>query len=86
MAQLEQLLHNSIILFIRKVTEDDEWQMVSSAYLSIVARVLILNQTTFIQVLQELNIPAPFETLLDVWIRKMPLIGQPDKRKLLSTQ
>lgn len=76
---------NSLKSFLnRKVTEDDEWQMVMSSYLSIVARVLILNQMTFIQVLQELNIPNPFETLMDIWIRKMPLIGQPDKRKLLS--
>lgn len=66
------------------MTEDDEWQMVMSSYLSIVARVLILNQMTFIQVLQELHIPTPFETVLDIWIRKMPLIGQPDKKKLLS--
>lgn len=77
--------NNSIVfVLIRKVIEDDEWQMVASAYLSIVARVLILDQSTFIQVLQELSIPTPFETLLDIWIRKMPLIGQPDKRKLLS--
>lgn len=68
----------------RNVTEDDEWQMVMSSYLSIVARVLLLNQTMFIQVLQGLNIPAPFETFMDIWIHKMPLIGQPDRRKLLS--
>lgn len=58
--------------------------MVMSSYLTIVARVLMLNQMTFIQVLQELNIPSPLETILDIWILKMPLIGQPDKRKLLS--
>lgn len=58
--------------------------MVMSSYLSIVARVLILDQMTFIRVLQELNMPNPFETLMDIWIRKMPVIGQPDKRKLLS--
>lgn len=58
--------------------------MVMSSYLSIVARVLLLNQTMFIQVLQGLNIQAPFETFMDIWIQKMPLIGQPDKRKLLS--
>lgn len=66
------------------MTEDDEWQMVMSSYLSIVSRVLILNQMMFIQVLQGLNIPAPFETFMDIWLRKMPLIGQSDKRKLLS--
>lgn len=52
--------------------------------LAIVGRVLILNSMTFIEVLQELNMPSPLETILDIWIQKMPLIGQPDKRKLLS--
>lgn len=64
--------------------DDDEWQMVMSSYLSILARVLLLNQMVFIQVLQELNVPNPFETIIDVWLRKMPLIGQPEKRKLCS--
>lgn len=58
--------------------------MVMSSYLCIVARILILDQMVFSQVLQELNIANPLETILDIWIRKMPLIGQPDKRKLLS--
>lgn len=58
--------------------------MVMSSYLVIVARTLILDQMVFIQVLQELNLPNPLEAILDIWIRKMPLIGQPDKRKLLS--
>lgn len=52
--------------------------------LAIVGRILILNSMTFIEVLQELNMPSPLETILDIWIQKMPLIGQPDKRKLLS--
>lgn len=64
--------------------------MEMSAYLSIIARVLILNQMAFIQVLQELSTAVTYDTfkifgeLLDVWLRKMPLIGQPDKRKLSS--
>lgn len=52
--------------------------------LAIVGRILILDSMAFIEVLQELNIPSPLETILDIWIQKMPLIGQPDKRKLLS--
>lgn len=68
----------------RKVTENDEWQMVMSSYLAIVARILILDQMVFIQVLQELNMPAPLDLILDIWIKKMPLIGHPDKRKLLG--
>lgn len=73
------------ICIFRKVIDDDEWQMVMSSYLSILARVLLLNQMVFIQVMQELNVPNPFETIIDVWLRKMPLIGQPEKRKLCST-
>lgn len=68
----------------RKVTENDEWQMVMSSYLSIVSRILLMDSMVFIQVLQELNMPSPLETILDIWIQKMPLIGQADKRKLLS--
>lgn len=52
--------------------------------LAIVGRILILDSMAFIEVLQELNMPSPLETVLDIWIQKMPLIGQPDKRKLLS--
>lgn len=58
--------------------------MVMSSYLAIVARILILDQMVFIQVLQELNIPTPLDSILDIWIKKMPLIGHPDKRKLLG--
>lgn len=74
----------TICIYNRKVTDDDEWQMVMSSYLSIVARVLLLNQMVFIQVIQELDVPNPFERIIDVIIRKMPLIGQPEKRKLCS--
>lgn len=66
------------------MTENDEWQMVMSSYLSIVSRILLMDSMVFIQVLQELNMPSPLETILDIWIQKMPLIGQADKRKLLS--
>lgn len=64
--------------------DDDEYQTVMASFLSIVARILLLNQMVFIQILQEFNTPTPFATIMDVWLRKMPLIGQPDKRKLLS--
>lgn len=78
---------NNYLFFIdhRKVLENDEWQMVMSSYLTIVARILILDRMVFIQVLQDLNIPNPLDIILDIWIKKMPLIGQPDKRKLMST-
>lgn len=58
--------------------------MVMTMYLAIVARVLIIDQNVFSQVLQEINIPQFLDKLLDVWISKMPLVTQPEKRKLLS--
>lgn len=68
----------------RKVIADEVWQMVMSSYLAIVARVLIIDQIVFVQVVQELNVPNAFDTLLDVWLKKMPLIGHSEKRKLLG--
>lgn len=68
----------------RKVYEDEDFPMVMTMYLSIVARILIIDQVTFIEVLQELNVPQLFEQILDVWIAKMPLVSQSEKRKLLS--
>lgn len=53
-------------------------------YLTIVARVLLLNQAAFSQVLQEMNTTQPLEQILDVWVSKMTLVSQHDKRKLLS--
>lgn len=64
---------------------NNDYHTIIFAHLSIVGRVLLLNQMAFIQILQELNIPNPFEEILDVWIQKMRLIGELDKRKLLST-
>lgn len=54
-------------------------------YLAIAARVLIIDQNVFIHVLQEVNETQFLERMLDVWINKMPLVTQLDKRKLLST-
>lgn len=68
----------------RKVADNDEYPMVMTMYLAIVARVLIVDQSVFIQVLQEVNDTNFLERMLDVWINKMPLVTQLDKRKLLS--
>lgn len=58
--------------------------MVMTMYLTLMARVLIVNQNVFIQVIQELNSPQAFEQLLDVWIAKMSSVTHSDKRKLLG--
>lgn len=48
------------------------------------ARVLIVNQNVFFQVIQGLQSPQAFEQLLDVWISKMSSVTHSDKRKLLG--
>lgn len=73
-----------MVLLFRKIIQDEEWQMVMSSYLAVVGRVLIIDQTVFFQAVQEVNIPDPLERILDIWLKKMPLIGHPEKRKLLG--
>lgn len=68
----------------RKVADNGAWQTVMTEYLTIVARILILDPMVFNQLLQELNIPQPLDVILDVWLTKMPLIVQSDKTKLMS--
>lgn len=53
-------------------------------YLTVIARVLLLDQAAFSQILQEINTPRALEQILDVWTNKMPVVTQHDKRKLLS--
>lgn len=73
-------------IFHRKVADNGEWQTVMTEYLTIVARILILDPMVFNQLLQELNIPQPLDVILDVWLSKMPLIVQSDKTKLMSKE
>lgn len=75
---------NLKFFFFRKIIEDKEYPMVMSMYLTIIARILILDQVTFSQILQGITATEPMEKILDVWISKMPLVTQQDKRKLLS--
>lgn len=58
--------------------------MVMTLHLTLMARVLIVNQNVFFQVIQELQSPRAFEQLLDVWISKMSSVTHSDKRKLLG--
>lgn len=74
----------TIRFFSRKIYEDKEYPMVMSLYLSVLARVLLLDQLAFSQILQKMDTTQPLEHILDVWIAKMPLVTQPDRRKLLS--
>lgn len=106
---LELLRPIALPAIFRKVVDNEDYPMVMTMYLAIVARLLIVDQAAFIAVLQQvageqqlqrqqqqqqqLSPPADgcsaagsgmfLELLLDVWIAKMPLVTQPEKRKLL---
>lgn len=68
----------------RKIYDDKEYPLVMSMYLTVIARVLLLDQVAFSLILQEMNTTRALEQILDVWTNKMPLVTQHDKRKLLS--
>lgn len=72
------------IIDYRKVYEDKEYPLVMTTYLSIVSRILLLDQVVFSNVLQEMNTTQSLEKILDAWITKMSLVTQLEKRKLLS--
>lgn len=103
-----ELLRPALPGIVQKVVDNEEYPMVMTSYLAIVARLLIIDPATFGAVLQQaeqqqqqLESAAAaasataaattaaagghiLEQVLDVWIAKMPLITQPEKRKLLS--
>lgn len=58
--------------------------MVMTLQLTLMARVMIVNQNVFFQVIQELQSPNAFEQLLDIWLSKMSSVLHSDKRKLLG--
>ncbi|XP_055902462.1 importin-11 [Eupeodes corollae] len=68
----------------RQIYDNKEFPMVMSTYLTIVARVLIINQSVFSDVILKLSLPNSLETIIDVWNAKMPLVSELEKRKLLS--
>lgn len=58
--------------------------MVMTMYLAVIARVLISSQAVFVEALQDVDVPNALERILDIWLLKMPLVSQTEKRKLLS--
>lgn len=67
-----------------KIIQNSEYPMVLALQLTLMARVLIINQNVFFQVIQDLQSPLAFEQLLDVWISKMSSVLHSEKRKLLG--
>uniref|UniRef100_A0A1B0GAA7 Importin N-terminal domain-containing protein n=1 Tax=Glossina morsitans morsitans TaxID=37546 RepID=A0A1B0GAA7_GLOMM len=68
----------------RQVYLNKDFPMVMGMYLTIVARVLLISQQVFMDVIREVQSPNALEIILDVWIAKMPLITEVEKRKLFS--
>lgn len=58
--------------------------MVMSLYLAIAARALLINHSVFSEVLQGLKVERAFEQILDVWIARMTLVTNKEKKKLLG--
>ncbi|CAH1407271.1 unnamed protein product [Nezara viridula] len=72
------------------IHKGEEFPMVMSVYLSILARVLLASQETFIEIMNKVSETvrqSPDEVLnkmLEVWLHKMPLITQMERKKLLG--
>ncbi|XP_017466077.1 PREDICTED: importin-11 [Rhagoletis zephyria] len=79
-----ELVRPALPYIFKQVYLDKEFPMLMSMYLMMVARVLLISQSVFTAVLQELQLPNALETILDVWIRKMPLVTEVEKRKLFA--
>lgn len=64
--------------------------MVMSMYLSVIARVLLISSDAFSEAIMNASQlirdthQSVLNTILDVWISKMPCVSQPEKRKLLG--
>ncbi|XP_050322482.1 importin-11 [Bactrocera neohumeralis] len=79
-----ELVRPALPYIFKQVYLDKEFPILMSMYLMMVARVLLISQSVFTAVLQELQLPNALETILDVWIRKMPLVTEVEKRKLFA--
>lgn len=70
----------------KQIFEDNCYPMVFGSYITILGRVFLYDQSLFVQFLPGgvADFPNSFEKLLDIWLNRMPLITQPEKKKLLS--
>lgn len=70
----------------KQVFEGNCYPMVFGSYITILARVFLYDQNLFVEFLPGgvTDFPTNFEKLIDIWLNRMPLITQPEKKKLLS--
>lgn len=79
-----ELVRPVLPYIFRQVYTNKDFPMLMGMYLTMVARVLLISQQVFMEVIQELQQPDALETILDVWITKMPLVTELEKLKLFS--
>lgn len=77
-----ELVRPALPYIFKEVYANKQYPMLLSMYLMMVARVLLINQNVFMTIVQEVQQPNPLEKILDVWITKMPLVSEVEKRKL----
>lgn len=79
-----ELLRPVLPRIFKEICDDKHYPMVMTMYLAVIARVLISSQAVFVEALQDVDVPNALERILDIWLLKMPLVSQTEKRKLLS--
>ncbi|XP_023294362.2 importin-11 [Lucilia cuprina] len=77
-----ELVRPLLPYIFRQVYSNKDFPMLMGMYLTMVARVLLISQQVFMEVIQELQQPDALEKILDVWITKMPLVTELEKLKL----
>ncbi|XP_011635058.1 importin-11 [Pogonomyrmex barbatus] len=87
-----ELIKPVLLKIFERVYYADEYSLVMTMHLSIVARVLLGSRDIFVQVISDLAQSIGTETREDVvlgklihgWVNAMPLVPQTERRKLLS--
>ncbi|XP_046626086.1 importin-11 [Neodiprion virginianus] len=88
-----QLIKPLLTKIFESVYKGEEYPMVMSMYLSIVARVLLVSRDIFVQVIGELSRQvgggewseeAVLGRMVSIWVNRMPLVSQLERRKLLA--
>jgi len=85
-----RLCHPMLPYVCRSAIENQEYPMVMSMYLSVVARTMLNDQNCLLHVVNEMSLqnnqlPATlFGSLLDVWLNKMALVTHLERRKVMG--
>jgi hypothetical protein len=71
-------------MYFRKFYDHDSYVTLSLIYLQIIARVLIIDQNTFSQLLAEMGRQDSWQKIMNLWLQKMPAESAVDDKKLLA--